>query len=91
MPKVVETDNVYCQLASIVGDGMILEIYPGRDSSAPYPIAWIRADAGDARRFEVETPNGTISVPLHEIELAIESAKVEVHSEDYYDRPLEDE
>jgi hypothetical protein len=91
MANVTESKSVYLQLASISGDGMILEIHLGTDSSGPYPIAWIRADEGDDRKFEVETPAGTLSVPLAEIERAIETAKEEVHSEDYYDRLSEDE
>lgn len=93
---IFEASGVYCQLASISGDGMWLEIYladaSGRMNSArQYPMACIRADAGDDRKFEVMTPEGTYSVPLYEMELAIEAAKEDVHSEDYYDRQTEDD
>lgn len=52
----------------------------------PYPIVTIRADQGDVKKFVIYSEVGPISVPLAEIERAIERAKVEVHSEEYYDK-----
>lgn len=87
---IFEASNVYLQLASMSGDGMWLEIWlatpSGKmDLDRQHPIAYIRADEGDNRKFEVMTPEGTYSVPLSTIEQAIEVAKEDVHSEDYYD------
>ena len=84
-------ERLYLHKFSCTNDGMHLEICI-RDSADelatnewPYPIATIRADKGDNRRFVFFTESGPISVPLEEIEKVIMIAKEEVHSEDYYD------
>jgi hypothetical protein len=93
---IFEASKVYGQIASMSGDGMWFEIFlatpSGKmDLDRQHPIAYIRADEGDNQKFEVVTPEGIYSVPLAEIELAIEAAKQEVHSEDYYDNLPDDE
>ena len=84
--------RLYVQLASICGDGMNVELCMGdHDGNLvdgdPYPIMWIRADDEDMKLLVVMTDAGAISMPLSEVERAIDIAKQEVHCESYYDEP----
>lgn len=87
----ITVEKLYLQRCGISGDGMHLELCiakaDGRldEAAQPHPLATIRADSGDERKFEFYTNQGTVSVPLEQIEKAIEMAKQVVHSEDYYD------
>ena len=84
-------ERLYIQRFSCVGDGMHIELCIGVPDGKfakldkPYPIATIRADKGDERRFVFYTEDGPISVPLVEIERALMIAREEVHSEEFYD------
>ena len=79
--------------AALVGDGMNVEVMAtGRDGRR-YPdgegklVAAFRAEADEAVRVVLFTEDGDrVEVPVEEIERAIELAKSEVHSEEYYDR-----
>ncbi len=85
---------MYLQVASIHGDGMHLELCMGDDSGEliegdPYPVMSIRADDEDSKELIVYTASGNLSIPLAEVEKAIEYAKQEVHCESFYDEPAD--
>ena len=92
--KTFELRDLELQVASVSGDGMHLEIcvgdHPGRPAGlGPDPLAWFRASEEGLIRFEFLAPEGVISLPLAELERAIASAKVEVHSEGHYGEPTD--
>lgn len=92
MANQIEISNLYLQVASVTGDGMNLEMCNGTPDGklsdyGPYPIAWFRADIKGQIKFVIETSSGIVSLPLSELERAIQAAKKEVHGEDYYEYP----
>lgn len=89
--EIRNVEKLYLQFFSAQNDGMHLELCMGDSEGKlvkgePYPIVTIRADKGDLSKFVIYSEIGPISIPLAEIERAIELAKVEVHSEEYYDK-----
>ena len=92
MPEHIDVPKVYLQIVSATGDGMNLEMCAGTpdgrlSAQGPYPIAWFRADVEGEVKFVLETHKGTVSLPLSELERAIQIAKKEVHCERFYDDP----
>jgi len=75
---------------------MHVEIYAANHADE-WPISDDAVQIGECRANLDETinlilyvGNKSVEIPLHEFERAIEVAKTEVHSEDYYDYPEAD-
>jgi hypothetical protein len=90
MTKITDIAKARLQVVSTTGDGMNVEICGEADNrrfndGSLNPIAWFRADIEGEIKFVVSTPQGLVAVRLEELERAIECAKLEVHSEGYYE------
>ena len=94
MTKKIDAPTAYIELASVAGDGTNVEICCGTQDGklsydGPRPVAWFRSDVEGDIKFVIETPDAIVSLPLAELERAIEVAKAEVHSESFYPYPDE--
>ncbi len=92
MTKQIDVATAYIQLVSPTGDGVNCEMCCGTpdgklSDAGPYPIAWFRSDIEGQIKFVVATPEGIVSLPLPELENAIQIAKREVHCESFYPYP----
>ena len=79
--------------ASIIGDGMTVEVMATGQDGKRYPegegelVASFRAEADEAVRMVLFTERGDrVEVPVEAMERAIALAKKDVHSESYYDQ-----
>jgi len=96
MTKQIDVATAHIQLCSATGDGMNCEMCCGTPDGklsdvGPYPIATFRSDIEGQIKFVVETPEGIVSLPLPELEKAINVAKREVHCEGFYPYPEDTE
>ena len=90
MTNHMAVQKAYLQFVSCTGEGMQVEILAGSNAGEFLPdrlmaIARIIADDSESLFFEFFTPEGSVRMPLSEVERAIGVAKTDVHGEAWYD------
>ena len=86
-------EKAFLQFTSCTGEGMQLEILAGGPDGEllprrPEALARIVAGDNELLWFEFYTPEGSVHLPLSEIERAIAAGKSDVHGEAWYDKHL---